>query len=190
MCHLHEPWQTQFAACADLTTCAQLLPMRCSGGSAGLADHRGQVWQLTEELNRGPVQGSARLRQALAEVADGVRSVAEADLRNLIRRERLPAAMLNPRLYADEAFLASPDAWWPQAGVAAEVDSREWHLSPRDRERTLARHSRMSAFGIIVLHYPPRKLRAEPHVVAAEIRSALEVGQDRQLAHTRTLPAR
>jgi hypothetical protein len=29
-----------------------------------------QVWQVADELRRGPVQGSARLRQALAEVAD------------------------------------------------------------------------------------------------------------------------
>lgn len=149
-----------------------------------------QVGQLLEELNHGPVQGSARLRQALAEVADGVRSSAEADLRTLIKRERLPDPLYNAHLYVGDEFLAVPDAWWPDAGVAAEVDSREWHLSPRDWERTLARHSRMSAYGIIVLHYPPRRLRAEPRVVAAEIRSALEVSRGRQLPQLRSLPAR
>ena len=116
-----------------------------------------QVWQLAEELSRGPARGSARLRRALAEVADGVRSVAEADLRSLIKRKRLPDPLYNPRLYVGEEFLAVPDAWWPDAGVAAEADSRQWHLSPRDWEQTLARHSRMSAAGIIVLHYPPSR---------------------------------
>lgn len=105
-------------------------------------------------------------------------------------RMRLPDPFYNPRLYTGEEFLAAPDAWWPQAGVAAEADSREWHLSPGDWERTLARHSRMSAHGSIVLHYPPRRLRAEPRVVAAEIRSALGASGDRPLPQIRTLRAR
>jgi hypothetical protein len=104
-----------------------------------------QVWQLAEELDRGPVQGSARLRRALAEVADGVRSAEEGNLRSLIKRERLPDPMYNPRLYAGEEFIAVPDAWWREACVAAEVDSRQWHLSPGDWERTLERHARRSA---------------------------------------------
>jgi hypothetical protein len=77
-----------------------------------------------------------------------------------------------------------------EACVAAEVDSRQWHLSPGDWERTLERHSRMSALGIIVLHYPPAWLRSQPRIVAAEIRSALEAGRGRQLPRLRTLPAR
>ncbi len=41
--------------------------------------------------------------------------------------------MFNPLLYdAAGGLIASPDAWWPDAGVAAEVDSREWHLAPDD----------------------------------------------------------
>jgi very-short-patch-repair endonuclease len=149
-----------------------------------------QVWQLAEELDRGSIRGSARFRQAMAEVADGVRSVAEANLWSLIKREHLPIPMFNPRLYVGAEFLATPDAWWPQAAVAAEVDSREWHLSPRDWERTLERHSRMSACGIIVLHYTPKRLRTEPRAVAAEIRATLEVGRGRRLPQVRTLPAR
>ena len=35
--------------------------------------------ELTEELEAGPVKGSALFREALVEVGDGVRSVAEAD---------------------------------------------------------------------------------------------------------------
>jgi hypothetical protein len=31
---------------------------------------------------------------------------------------------------ADGGFIASPDAWWAREGVAAEIDSREWHLNP------------------------------------------------------------
>ena len=96
----------------------------------------------------------------------------------------------NPRLYAGDSFIAEPDAWWTDAGVAGEVESREWHLSPRDWERTLARDARMSAYGIIVLHFPPQRLRTEPQAVAAEIRSALGAGRSRGPLDIRALPAR
>jgi hypothetical protein len=156
----------------------------------GVQRQRVHITQLAEELHRGPVQGSAHLRQVLGEVGEGVRSSAEGDLRALVKRERLPDPIYNPRLYASGEFIAMPDAWWPAAGVAAEVDSREWHLSPRDWERTLARHARMSAHGITVLHFPPSRLRAEPRAVAAEIRSALAVGQSRGRLDITAIPAR
>lgn len=145
---------------------------------------------LARELDAGPVQGSARLRQALAEVADGVRSAAEADLHALIRRCRLPKPMFNPRLFAGDEFLAIPDCWWPDAGVAVEVDSREWHLSPQDWEVTMARHTRMSAHGIVVLHFSPRQIRREPKTVGSAIAGALAANRDRSLPGVRILPGR
>jgi hypothetical protein len=48
------------------------------------------VGQLAEELRIGPVKGSAMFRSVLAEVADGIRSTAEGDLRDLIETARLP----------------------------------------------------------------------------------------------------
>jgi hypothetical protein len=148
--------------------------------AAGVQQGKVGVWQLAEEIAQGPVRGSAGLRRALAEVADGARSAAEADLVSLIRRARLPMPMLNPRLTVGDELLAIPDAYWPDAGVAAEVDSREWHLSPADWAQTMARHSRMSARGIIVLHYPPSRIRAAWREVADEIAAALDVGRARQ----------
>jgi hypothetical protein len=88
------------------------------------------IEQLSRELKDGPNQRSALLRAALAEVSDGIASVAEADFRKLVQRSGLPAPLYSPRLYVGTEFLARPDAWWADAGVAAEVDSREWHLSP------------------------------------------------------------
>ena len=46
---------------------------------------RCRIDQLAEELAHAPVRQSAWLRRTLAEVADGVRSAAEGDLRDLIR---------------------------------------------------------------------------------------------------------
>jgi very-short-patch-repair endonuclease len=148
------------------------------------------VPRIAEELAAGPVRGSARLRTALAEVADGIRSTAEADLRSLIKQARLPMPMFNPRLFAGEIFLAIPDCWWPDAGVAAEVDSREWHLSPRDWERTLARHAQMGSHGIIVLHFTPGQIRTHQHEVAAKIRAALAARRYCPVIPIRAVPAR
>ncbi len=147
------------------------------------------VAELAAELAQGPTRGSARFRAALEEVSDGVRSVAEADLRKLIRRFGLPQPLYNPRLFAGEEFVASPDAWWADAGVAVEVESRQWHLSPADWTRTMARRSRMSAFGITVLQYPPSRLRDEPRLIVAEISEALAMGRGRPPLSIRTEPA-
>jgi hypothetical protein len=144
---------------------------------------------LAEELESAPMRGSAWLRRALAEVADGVRSVAEGDLRDLIDRAQLPHPMFNARLYLGRTFLAKPDAWWPEAGVAAEVNSREWHLSPEDWERTQARQALMGRHGIIVLPFTPRQVRTEPATVATGIRSALQAGRQRPALDIRALPA-
>lgn len=148
------------------------------------------VPRLAEELDAGPVRGSALLRLALAEVSGGIRSVAEADFQLLIKRAGLPLPVFNPRLYAGETFIGMPDCWWPDAGVAAEVDSREWHLSPADWQRTLARHARMSSHGIIVLHVTPAQIAHQPEKIAGELRSALAAGRGRAPLPITARPAR
>ncbi|MGN6793132.1 MAG: hypothetical protein ACTHJW_12180 [Streptosporangiaceae bacterium] len=147
------------------------------------------VQQLAAELAAGPKQRSAALRAALEEVADGVASIAEGDLRNLIKKGRLPEPLYNARLYVGDLFLAKPDVWWAEAGLAVEVDSREWHLSPADWERTQARHASMSAHGILVLHYAPRRIRTDGAAVVAEIRAGLEAGRKRPRLPIRAVPA-
>jgi hypothetical protein len=150
---------------------------------------RCRVEGLGEELRSGPIRHSAWLRQALAEVADGIRSAAEGDLRDLIVSARLPMPMFNVRLYLGRTLLAVVDAWWPGAGVVVEVDSREWHLSPEDWDYTLQRGRRLSAHGILVLHVTPGQLRTQPAAVLADIRRALAAGGTQATLAIRALPA-
>ena len=91
-------------------------------------------------------------------------------------------------MYAGDVFLGKPDAWWPDAGVAAEADSRAWHLSPADWDRTRRRHDLMAAAGIILLHFSPREFRREPAMVAQRLRDALERGLNRPPLPIRTIP--
>jgi hypothetical protein len=150
---------------------------------------RCRIDQLAEELRHAPVRQSAWLRRTLAEVADGVRSAAEGDLRSLIRAAGLPPPMFNARLFIGPDLLAVPDAWWPDAGVAAEVESREWHLSPEDWNRTMSRSRRMGAKGILLVQVSPHQLRTEAERIVADIRDALESGWARPPLAIRTLPA-
>lgn len=148
------------------------------------------VRELAEELSDGPIKGSAQFRSVLAEVADGIRSTAEGDLRSLIKAARLPIPLFNPSLYDGDLFLGKPDAWWPRAGVAVEVDSRAWHLSPEDWDRTRRRHDLMGEAGLIVLHFSPRELRHEPAMVTRRIKGALAKGLARPPLPIRTVPIR
>jgi hypothetical protein len=135
------------------------------------------VAELTAELEQRPGRGTALLREVLAEVADGIRSAPEGDLRVVIRASALPRPLYNPRLYLNGQFLAEPDAWWEEASVLGEVDSREWHLSPDSWELTMRRHDRLAAAGLTVLHFSPKQIRTEPGQVVELITAALRAGR-------------
>jgi hypothetical protein len=183
-------WAPVARAVADAARGAAELREVTALAAGAVQRGRCTVEQLAAELRDGPRWGSALLRAALEEVADGVRSAAEGDLRKLIKAGRLPEPMYNARLHAGDEFLAQPDAWWRDAGVAGEVDSREWHLSPEQWAKTMERHARMSAHGIIVLHFTPKRIRTEAAKVTAELRAAIETGRQRPPLTIRAIPAR
>jgi hypothetical protein len=133
--------------------------------------------QLITELDEGPSNRSSLFRIVLTEAIDGVRSGAEADFRSLVTRGRVPKPMFNAKLYTpDETFIAMVDAWWDDAGVAAEVDSRAYHLSTTAQDRDRDRHDRLIAYGVFPLHFSPRRISREGESVLAEIALALENG--------------
>jgi hypothetical protein len=146
------------------------------------AVHRGRcdLASLMTELTEGPSTGSRAFRIALGEIGDGIRSAAEANLKELIDGSDLERPMYNPSLYAaDGTFLGKPDAWWQRAGVGAEVDSRQYHLSPDDYERTTMRHNRLEGYGINLLHFLPSTLKQKSPTVIADLRGAITRGNNR-----------
>jgi hypothetical protein len=146
---------------------------------------------LARELSEGPTAGARWYRMALAELSEGIRSAAEAQLKHLIGRSDLDPPVYNADLYTlDGIFLGRPDAWFARAGVAGEVDSREYHLGAKDYDATTRRHNRMEAVGIHVLHWLPSTIKAEPHRVIAELRAAIAVGNQRPQLPIRAIPPR
>jgi hypothetical protein len=185
-----DPVRFVLAARAVADTARLLTDVRDVRSVVADAVQRGRctVADLAGELSDGPMKGSAMFRSVLGEVAEGIRSAAEGDLRDLIRTARLPTPLYNASLYVSGTFLARPDAWWPEAGVSAEADSREWHLGPAEWDRTRVRHDRMCAAGIIPLHFSPRQIRRERAEVIRMIRDALERGLQRPPLPIRTIP--
>jgi hypothetical protein len=177
----HSTGELRFAALARAVADAARGMTRLSDVRAVVAEAiqhgRCDLVSLITELNEGPVAGSRFYRAALAEISEGIRSAAEADMKALIDKSDLEKPMYNAELHAaDGSFLGIADAWWQRAGVAAEVDSRQYHLGPEDYERTVMRHNRMEAHGINLLHFLPSTLKRKSPTVVADLRGAIESG--------------
>jgi hypothetical protein len=145
--------------------------------------------ELTAELKAGGSQYSSLFREALAEVGDGIRSVAEAQFRRLILRSGLPAPLFNATLYdARGNRIAMVDAWWQRAGVAVEVDSRQYHSSAQDQDATTERHDELAAYGILPLHFAPKRIRTAGAGVISKIGRAIDQGMARPELPIRAVP--
>ncbi|HVX44703.1 MAG TPA: hypothetical protein VHC49_12490 [Mycobacteriales bacterium] len=141
---------------------------------------RTTVKYLFEELESGVRAGSLAVRETLHEVEAGVRSAAEAEAREAILGARLPDPAWNCDLVGPGGeWIARPDAYWDDAGVVLEIDSQEWHLGAQQWKDTMLRHSRMTSYGLLVIHVAPSRIRDEPEAVIAELRSTLEAGRAR-----------
>ena len=118
---------------------------------------------LAAELARGPRNGSGALRRALAEVAAGARSAAEAATAARLRRSRLPDFELNvPVLGMNGRVVYVLDVLWRELRAALEIDSREYHFRAADWQATMRRHNVLTGAALAVVHYPPSQLAARP----------------------------
>lgn len=116
------------------------------------------------------------VQQVADELTAGVYSVAEGEAREILRSGGLPEPLWNPVLLLDGGFLAVPDAYWPDACVALEIDSRAWHLRPADYESTLTRGNRLQAVRLPVVRATPAQLRSNPRPILHELRTLLATG--------------
>jgi hypothetical protein len=136
--------------------------------------------ELLRELKNGPAAGSHLFREALAEITAGIRSAAEEDIKRIIEQSDVEKPVYNARLYLVDddgfTFLGMPDAWWQRAGVAAEVDSLQYHLRAADYAATVARHNRMEAAGIHMLHVLPGDIRPQRPIILSNLKTAITEG--------------
>ncbi|MFF4420074.1 hypothetical protein ACFY04_04665 [Streptomyces sp. NPDC001549] len=103
-----------------------------------------------------------------------------AELRAGLAAAGLPAPLWNARLHGrDGAFLASPDAYWPEEGVALEIDSAEYHYTRDAWQATLYRRLRLESRGVLVASTTPGLLHDRPADVIAALRALLVLGAAR-----------
>jgi very-short-patch-repair endonuclease len=81
------------------------------------------------------------------------------------------------------------DAWWRDAGVAAEVDSRAYHTSVAEQEQDARRHDRLIANGVLLLHFSPRRIKADGRGVVTDVASAVVQGRGRPRLAIVAIPA-
>ncbi|MPZ82190.1 MAG: hypothetical protein GEV28_18035 [Actinophytocola sp.] len=135
---------------------------------------------LLHELEMGSQRGTAIPREVLKDVTAGARSVAEIDAMRVWRRTGLPQPVWNMPLHHDHgAYVATPDAWCDEVGLAWEIDSFEFHFRRADYADTVSRNARYAAAGVVVVQTVPNRLRNEPDAVAAELVAAYRAAEAR-----------
>lgn len=138
------------------------------------------IAEIGIELEEGSRRDTKHLRTALAEVRSGARSAAEARFFKRLERSDLPVPQFNVLLIAaDGTVIAEVDAWWADAGVAAETDSQEYHFYRADWLKTNARNSRLLKYGIFPHHFAPSRIDSDWDAIYDEIKASIEKGLQR-----------
>jgi hypothetical protein len=132
---------------------------------------RTTVEALRAEVPRGQGKRRTTVDAILDEVAAGARSAPEAELLRLVLQARLPQPACNEPIRLPDGMVVVPDFRWGR--LVAEVDSKQWHLSPAEWAATMARHNQLIAAGYTVLHFTPHDIRQAPESVVKTIWAAL-----------------
>jgi hypothetical protein len=120
-------------------------------------------------LQRYPGRGGTpALRNYLDGTAAYTASVLEEKTLNLILEGGLPKPLLNVRRFGMEL-----DCYWPDAGVALELDGYEYHRTRQEFERDHRRDTALAAHGIQVLRFSWLQITKQPIRSIAEIAQAL-----------------
>jgi hypothetical protein len=117
------------------------------------------VWQIRHVLDRYPnLAGSARVRALLAsEQRPGVpQPGAERVLLPPLLASGLPRPLVNHKLGRWR-----PDLYWPEAGLAVEVDGLDFHSTRPRLERDHRKDLELRKMGIESLRFTGRQVRRE-----------------------------
>jgi very-short-patch-repair endonuclease len=133
--------------------------------------------ELAAAVDRHPkCPGMATLRSLLGQSGGPAftRSELEQLFRDALRRFHLPAPRFNTRVHGYEV-----DCYWPDAGVAIELDGRAYHDSWKSRRNDRRRDRELVARGIHVIRITWPELVHETEPTMARVIEALAVGRER-----------
>ncbi len=134
------------------------------------------VDELVLALAQAARQRSALPRAVLAEVGAGVRSAAEARVREVFDRHGIAQPRWNWALVTlDGEHVVTPDGYWEHIGCALQIDSMAWHLSAALYRRTQRLQRSMSTYDVPFLPVAPTDVFTDERRFVAQVREFLAV---------------
>ncbi|MEV8323871.1 MULTISPECIES: hypothetical protein [unclassified Kitasatospora] len=135
------------------------------------------VRELASELTESGLTGEPRVRAALDELLAGERDFVLDRVGELVDECLLPVPLVGPELrMRGGTYIAVPDLYWPEQGVAVEVDSDLRCVSEGEAAWVRGGQHRMEYLGIRVVYVSGARLAADRDAVGAELREAHRVG--------------
>jgi hypothetical protein len=134
------------------------------------------VAALRTEIEAGSGRGTALVRIVIAELEDGIRSTAEAWLRELVQdMEDFPTVRWNvPLRRGDGSFLAEADGLVEGLPLVFELHSFAHHADLETYDATMRRQGELAATGYLVVTITPREVREDPAGLRRKLRGAVE----------------
>jgi hypothetical protein len=173
-----------FDAARHMNRLEEVRAMIADAVQRGLCDPR----DLKREIAEGTTIGSALSRRVVHELEKGVQSATESWARAVVKRSRLPEPLWNARLHgAKNEVLGTTTAYWAQAGIALQLDCREFHLRPTQTADTVGMLGTLTAAGVAVVHVKPSQLRDAPLRVIRDLRTAYQAATGRPPPNVRAI---
>jgi very-short-patch-repair endonuclease len=118
----------------------------------------------------GPPRNSRLASDALEQLGDGIRSVAEADFRTIAMKSKtFPSLEFNVWLRLRCGRVVCVDALIRSSAVVHEVNGRIAHAREDLFEDMQERHDALTASGFTVLHNSPRRIQRASREVIAQV---------------------
>ncbi|MQS12424.1 hypothetical protein F7Q99_09020 [Streptomyces kaniharaensis] len=135
------------------------------------------VRELATELTESGLTAEPRVRAALDELLAAERDSVLDRLGQLVDEWLLPVPLAGPELrMRGGTYIAVPDLYWPERGVAVEVDSDLRCVSEGEAAWVRGGQHRMEYLGIRVVYVDGARLAADPEAVGGELREAFREG--------------
>jgi hypothetical protein len=151
----------------------RLAPVRALVTSAVQAQ-RCRAEDLLDEADLVPRNHSAPFLEAVADLRDGARSIAEAEAIHILRRAPVPVFEANVTIVtAGGRVLAVADLLWRELRAVLEIQSRQYHFSEQEWANTMRRHNRLTPYGLALAHYRPAEIRRRASGWAHEVETWL-----------------
>ncbi|MFJ7247902.1 hypothetical protein ACIQWA_25190 [Kitasatospora sp. NPDC098652] len=140
-------------------------------------ENRCTVRELAAELIESGLTGEPRVRAALDELLAAERDFVLEQVDRLVDEWLLPAPLVAPELrMRGGTYIGVPDLYWPEQGVAVEVDSDLRCVSEGEAAWVRGGQHRMEYLGIRVVYVSGARLAADPEAVGGELREAYRAG--------------